>query len=312
MPGVLPVMPITIRPLVEADLPAVDRILQAAFERAQSFEAMLRLNGAAQPGNQLVAVENGTVVGTVGAVDFGQLAYVALMGVDPACHGRGIARRLMESVLARLDAAGCPTVLLDATDAGAALYEKLGFVDDSHAFEYEQPATPPRAFESTAFISPTSSGPGQGSQLAWARQGHLAMRPMTGADLGDVAAFDAPLFGSNRGRLLQILLDQTPNRAIVARDTAGHVVGYAFSRGVIGPWVARDAETAEMLFCAATGMALSDPVRVLVPRSNGHARELLDRLGLKQIRQLRHMRRGGSGPPGKAYCLFGQVSFGLG
>ena len=34
--------------------------------------------------------------------------------------------------------------------------------------------------------------------------------------------------------------------------------------------------------------------------------------GLRSIRQLRHMRRGGAAPPGDATCLFGQVSFGLG
>ena len=72
-------MPISLRPLVAADLPAVDRILQAAFERTVSFAAMLRLNGAAQPGNQLVATEGGQVVGTVVAVNFGR---AGLRGFD--------------------------------------------------------------------------------------------------------------------------------------------------------------------------------------------------------------------------------------
>ena len=57
---------------------------------------------------------------------------------------------------------------------------------------------------------------------------------------------------------------------------------------------------------------MPEPVRVLVPRSNDRCREILDRHGLQCIRRLRHMRRGGTAPPGMPECLFGQVSFGLG
>jgi predicted N-acetyltransferase YhbS len=305
-------MPITIRALVESDLPTVDRILQAAFERTHSFESMLRLNGAAQPGNQLVAVERGQVVGTVGAVDYGQLAYVALMGVDPAFHGRGIARQLMQHVLSRLDAGGCPIVLLDATEAGAAIYEKLGFVDDSFAYEYQDDshAAPGVAPRENAPPHPSLSRQGRGFSERSVEQ--EAVRAMTAADLAEVTAFDAPRFGADRGGLLRILFSETPDRALVARDADGQVAGYAFARGVLGPWVADDTVTTEQLFTAARALPSQDPLRVLVPRSNSCACALLGEYGLRPIRQLRHMRRGGAKPPGQPSCLFGQVSFGLG
>ncbi len=281
-------MSITIRPLVEADLPAADRILQAAFERSHSFTPMLRMNGAAQPGNQCVAVIDGKVVATVGAVDYGRFAYVALMGVDPAYHRRGIARQMMDHVLARLDGRGCPIVLLDATEGGAALYEQIGFVDDSFAYEYQGIATP----------------------AGLTRNGRVER--MTPAMLPEVAVFDAPRFGADRSRLLEILLAETPDRAFVCRDAAGRIGGFAFARVVLGPWVAQDTATAEQLFDAALAANGSENVHVLVPRSNERAVELLERRGVPRIRRLRHMRRGGNAPPGDPTGLFGQVSFGLG
>lgn len=281
-------MSITIRPLVEADLPVVDRILQSAFDRTHSFIPMLRLNGAAQPGNQCVAILDDRVVATVGAVDFGRFAYVALMGVDPAYHRRGIARKMMEYVLARLDEHGCPVVLLDATEAGAALYEQIGFMDDSHAYEYEGDVT-------------GASGFAGGS-----------VEIMTPDMLAEVSAFDRIRFGADRGTVLQILLAETPDRALVARDAQGRITGYAFARVVLGPWVADDIETAEQLLDAAVRLDGEPSAHVLVPRSNQWAVELLERRGLHRIRRLRHMRRGGTGAQGDPECLFGQVSFGLG
>ncbi|HEY4311994.1 MAG TPA: GNAT family N-acetyltransferase [Pirellulales bacterium] len=281
-------MPPTIRPLVAADLPVADRILQAAFERTHSFTPMLRLNGAAQPGNQCVAVIDGQVVALVGAVDFGRFAYVALMGVDPAFHRRGIARQMMDHVLARLDAQGCPIVLLDATESGAGLYEQIGFVDDSFAYEYQGEATMPTA---------PPSGP---------------IELMTAAMMAEVAAFDATRFGADRNAVLRILLAETPDRALVCRDEQGSIAGYAFARIVLGPWVARDPATAEQLFDAVLRINNSSAIHVLVPRSNEHAVELLERRGVPRLRRLRHMRRGGDAPPGDPSCLFGQVSFGLG
>ncbi len=284
-------MTIAIRPLVEADLPVVDRILQAAFGRSFSFEPMLRLNGAAQPGNQLVAVADEHVVATVGAVDYGDFAYVALMGVDPAYTRRGIARRMMDAVLTRLDQRGCPVVLLDATEAGAALYTQIGFVDDSTAYEFEGewPATVPEP--------PAASG---------------TIAPLATADLDEVIAFDTPRFGADRTPVLRLLQAEHPQQALVSRDQAGRVNGYLFMRVVIGPWVAADMATAERLLIAARQRLSPSPVRVLVPRSNQQACELLTRHGLHMLRPLRHMRRGGTKPPGEPACLFGQVNFGLG
>jgi len=282
-------MPITtIRPLVAADLPAADRILRAAFDRPYSFTPMLQLNGAVQPGNQSVAEIDGHVVATVGAVNYGELAYVALMGVDPAYHRRGIARQMMDHALERLDAQGCPIVLLDATDSGAALYEQIGFVDDSQAYEY---------------LGSPHAASGKSAPHVQLMQLH---------DLPEVIEFDRPRFGANRENVLRILYREAPQSALVSRDNAGRVQGFAFARAVLGAWVARDEQTAEELFDAVCRLQPDEPLHVLVPRSNERAAALIERRGLARLRTLRHMRRGGGDPPGQPQELFGQVSFGLG
>ena len=153
----------------------------------------------------------------------------------------------MENVLARLDERGCPVVLLDATEVGAVLYEKLGFVDDSKAFEFEGEPSSPDAKDVV---------------------GSNRVERMAAADLAEVIAFDTPRFGADRRRLLRILLEQTPDRALVCRDARGQVSGFLIARTALGPWVAADVATAEQLFLAARALPAQDPLRVLVPRSN--------------------------------------------
>ena len=187
-------------------------------------------------------------------------------------------------------------MLLDATEAGAALYEKLGFVDDSYAYEYQQ-----------------DSGAALASRIRRARcDGRMHIRPMTVDDLAEVTAFDAPRFGTDRGHLVGILLAEHRGGAGHAPRAVGHVAGYAFARSVLGPWVARQHSHSRSALQGRCTLMMPGPVRLLVPRSNDLCREILDRHGLQCIRRLRHMRRGGAAPPGEPACLFGQVIFGLG
>ncbi|MBI2827122.1 MAG: GNAT family N-acetyltransferase [Planctomycetia bacterium] len=282
-------MSITIRPLLEVDLPAADRVLRAAFERDFSFQPALRLSERVQPGSHFVAVNSAGVVGTVGAINYGRFAYIALMGVAPQQQRGGIGRRLIEHALAELDRQGCRMALLDATDAGAALYTPFGFVDDGVACEYV------------------------GQFPSSANGDCAAIRPMQESDLAEVIAFDTPRFGADRSTLLRVLLADAAGRALVSCDSAGAVDGFLIARAsVLGPWVASDLRAAERLLLAAARLPLNDVAKVFVPRSNGFAESLLAKHGFCVERRLRHMRRGGASPPGVPACLFGQTSFGLG
>lgn len=283
-----------IRSMRDSDLPAADRLLQAAFARPSSFVAHARLTIQLQPDGVLVAEHQGKLLGTVGAVDYGRLAYIGLMAVDPARQSAGIGRALMDHLLAWLDERGCTMALLDATDRGALLYEKLGFVEDATAFVYELLGeVRPRIARAAKFESSPAT-----VQLA------------TVDDLPDVIALDAVHFGADRAKLHHALWPEFQTRWFVARDASGRLVGYLVDRDpVIGPWVATSPAVAEQLLSAALALEHTRPPLVMVPRSNLLAVDLLVAHGFVEQRRLRHMRRGGEGPPGNAAALFGQSSF---
>lgn len=268
-----------------SDLAQADRVLCAAFNRPASFQPHLRLHRRIAPDLFWVAEEAGAIVGTLGAVDYGRLAYVGLMAVDPSRQRAGIARRLVAHLLAAIQRRGCQIALLDATDAGAPLYEQFGFVDDGVA----------RVLELDTFST--------GSQQP-------AVDISNEAELAELGALDAEAFGADRQKLLEALAQDYADRLLVARDRAGGVMGYLFARDpTLGPWVARDLPTAEALLAAALRLPFLETPHVLVPRSNAQAYDLLTRFGFSERRRLRHMRRGGTASPGKPELLFGQTSF---
>ncbi len=222
-------------------------------------------------------------------VDYGQVSYIGLMAVDPEQQGRGIARQLVQHVLAILDLRNCPTVLLDATPQGAPLYAGLGFVDDHTAYAFERDA------------------------MAEDSRPSYPVRLGTYEELPAICALDRPIFGADRSRLLSMLWSEHQARCLVAYDKQGRLTGYLFVRDpVLGPWAALDPDAAGGLLSAALRLRFEHAPQVLVPRSNALAVELLGRFGFVERRRLRHMRRGGPESPGIAQRLYGQSSFGHG
>jgi predicted N-acetyltransferase YhbS len=120
---------VRVRRLRADDIPAVDPIMRAAYgvERpyAERIAAYLRQRGTLP----LVAEHDSRVAGAVFGLDYTTSAYVALMGVAPALHRRGIGNALMTALMAWSDERGFRDVRLDATPAGAPLYERFGFAD---------------------------------------------------------------------------------------------------------------------------------------------------------------------------------------
>ena len=164
---------------------------------------------------------------------------------------------MMEHVLARLDERGCPVVLLDATEAGA------------------RPCT--SRWVSWTTRTPTNT---RAKSAAAADRASGRVELMTRACCGEVTAFDRDRFGADRGKLLQLLLAETPDRALFAATRRELIAGFAFARVVLGPWVAEDSATAEQLLDAAVRTSAEPSAHVLVPRSNQRAVELLERRGL--------------------------------
>lgn len=277
-----------LRALLPADAGAADVVLRAAYgggSRRDRVEKYLAL----QPDGWLLAEVDGEAAGVAGTMHYGPFAYIGLVGVSPAFRRRGIALALMQHLLGWLAERGDPVVVLEASPAGAPLYEKLGFIDDGHtiSFEFEGP---PRQY-------PPASG----------------VQPLTPADLPAITAFDAPIFGAARQPVFELLLREEPARAFVLRDEAGACAGFLFAQSdKLGPWAAATPAAAEALLTTALALRYTAGPYVLAPGNNPHITPLLARHGFVAVRALRHMYRGGDHSPGQPALLYGRASFAIG
>jgi predicted N-acetyltransferase YhbS len=268
-------MPVaTVRRLGAADIPAADRLLRAAFAVDRSYVARLERYLAIEPDAWFAAERDGTLVGTLGAVRYGDFAYLGLMSVDPTQQKTGLGRLLLEHVLAWLDARGVGCAVLDATVAGAPLYEKLGFVDVGITHELSS--------EGRTLAPP-----------ACAAGVHVV--DATADDLPAIVALDRAAFGAGRAHVLARLVAERPDRLLVARRAGadGPIDGYLhMHEPMLGPWAARTPAAAHTLLAEALARPARGALRVQVPDANPLVRPLLLDAGFVDARVTRHMRRG--------------------
>ncbi|MGH3670834.1 MAG: GNAT family N-acetyltransferase [Pseudonocardiaceae bacterium] len=141
---------IKVRQAVTEDLPAVRRIVTAAYAEFEPWltpENWARMTGniakvvePGAPGRLRVAELRDRIAGTVtylppGPKDYQRVpaewAVIRVLGVDPALRGHGVARALTDDCLALARADHAPAVGLHTAEmmlAARALYEHSGFV----------------------------------------------------------------------------------------------------------------------------------------------------------------------------------------
>jgi GNAT superfamily N-acetyltransferase len=283
-------MSIVITTLTDADVEAAANILDSAFGPSDSYVGTVQRFLALQPDGCLIARFDGVPAGTVGAINYGDFAYIGLMAVDQAMQRRGIARKLMDDLLAWIDASGCPISLLDATEVGALLYPLVGFEDDGHVTMYECKTL---NTQHTEF--------------------DRAIEPLRMDNLAALVAFDTPLFGADRSRVFASYLADFPDRAFMMCDASGQITGYVIAQPQrIGPWMACTPQVAEALLTKALSLPYAISARVIIPAENTSGIAMLERHGFVQTRVLRHMRRGGTQQPRNRSVLYGQTTFALG
>lgn len=282
---------IEIRAMTEADIPAADAIGMAAYGRESRRAELARLLRL-QPDGWLLAEADGQPAGMVGATDFGPFTYVGQMGVLPAFQRRGIARALMERLLAWVDGRGCVVTLLDASDAGYPLYAGMGFAVDDGVARLALAGVP---------------------KVDTRVPGSVRVDVMRREDLVEVIAFDTPRFGADRGGVLAAYLAGGAGRAFVARGERSEVRAFLFAQArMLGPWVAATPEDAEVVLARALALPFAGAPLVITPEANGAALALLARYGFAAQRMLRHMRRGGSPLLERRTRVYGQASFAIG
>ena len=167
-----------------------------------------------------VAVQEGEVVATALATPFGNAAMVNMVIVDASLRRKGIARVMMERVMAVADPASWHLV---ATDAGLPLYEAFGFSRTGKIVRYQGNVADVR-----------SSG-----DACWG----------SSSDLAAVIRLDKAASGMDRAAMYSALSKVA--RIAVLRRSDG-IVGHAFVRDfgrgrVVGPVVASSVGAAQSL-----------------------------------------------------------------
>jgi len=264
---------------------ALDALMQRAY-RANSFLNQIHWYTTTLPSSIIVAEDNGRLVGAgccIAYTDAG-FGWIGLIATEPGDERRGIGQLVTERTVEFLAAHGCAAVL-DASAAGAPLYERMGFHDAGITRVLSLPPAP------AAGSSPESPH-----------------------DVADIAELDRRAFGVDRAPLLRVILDQSPRRAAVTRDHNGNATGFVIVRGdTIGPLVAAadDALAALVGDARAIGAAVGVAQRIAVPPGTPHLDALFAH-GFEPMRELRHMRLGIDTLPGSARTYIGRASLGVG
>lgn len=258
------------RPFTAADIDYGMRLknLQNWNQTRADWERILELN----PGGSFLGILDGEPAGTVTGIVLGDMGWVGMMLVDPGRRRMGIGRALLEREIRHLrDVQGCASVRLDATPLGKKLYDTMGFADE---YRLERRLRPPGRL----------AAPG--------------LPPVAPSDIEALLAFDREAFGYDRSALLRHLL--SGGFSALARDGGG-IRGYVLGRpghaaDFVGPWVARDRETAEALFRAALAAMGERPLYVDVTLPNAGAVEISARYGFAPQREFIRMGLGGLPP----------------
>lgn len=233
-----------------------------------------------------VAEVDGAPAAVISVVNYdARFAFLGFYIVRPDLRGQGIGLRLWQAGLAH---AGERTIGLDGVPAQQANYIRQGFVF---------------AHRNIRFAG--VPGPGEMGETV-----DLAEIPFQ-----EVAASDARVFPAPRAAFLKAWI-AAPGHAGRAVMRAGRLKGWGVVRPArtgwkIGPLIAEDPETADVLFRALRAEAGEAPVVLDVPEPHAEALALARRHGLSPVFETARMYRG-SLRPATLQPLFGVTSFELG
>jgi GNAT superfamily N-acetyltransferase len=255
--------PYILREMQEEDLPAAMRLKEAEGWNQTLDDWKFFLNG---PGNiSLVAGEEDRVTGTAVAVGYAEhLFWLGMVLVDRHHRGKGIAKSLLNALIARVSPKGY--IKLDATPEGRKVYEKMGFHGEYEIYRMVNP--------SVENISPEQEEAG----LVRACHEHAAW----------IIRYDRQVFGAGRPALIRRLLQEdTAHARILLRDNEpeGFLLGRQGSRYFhAGPLSAKSPDSAKSLLkntlVSLTGQAVTVDV-------TAYQQELIDWLEKNNFRKQR-------------------------
>ena len=263
-----------IRLLGEPDIPGAMRLKELARwnQTEDDWRRLLQL----EPLGCFAALCNGNVIGTTTTTTYGEeLGWIGMVLVNPENRRRGVATRLVKKALDYLSRK-VPTVKLDATAEGKAVYESLGFEIESVIERWSGIATASSLEDS----------------------GRVETVPALDSNSrSELLTLDLQAFGVDRSRLIKLLIDNACVAPVIAREKDGRLSGYALARrgtdaDYVGPLVSSDREQVAPLLDQTFAELCSRQIYVDLSSGSDGGKKLLADRGLMKQRDLIRMSYG--------------------
>jgi predicted N-acetyltransferase YhbS len=273
-------MQIEVRLLLESDIPAALRLRELAQwnQTENDWLRLLRL----EPNGCFCATIDGEVVATTTTTTYKpELAWIGMVLVDPKRRQQGIATRLMKIALEYLADAGVPTVKLDATPLGCALYRNLGFKDESLIERWVG--------------------------IAGSRE--VTCSSLDTAARREALLFDRHAFGADRSKLLEMLIDDCCVTPLVTTAAEGQLTGYGLARPgsaavYVGPLLAASTDEARCLFDGLISQLSGQRIYIDLNSSFMDGQKILTERGFVKQRDLIRMFYGQTSEAGSSPSIF--------
>jgi ribosomal protein S18 acetylase RimI-like enzyme len=130
-----PKLPVHIRLATAGDVPAIIRVVNAAFAIETFIDGTRtdeeRMAEMLRKGEFLVAEEGGRIMASVYVERRGQRGYFGMLAVDPASQGKGLGRAMVQAAESYCQDRGCfvmDLAVLSLRPELLPLYQKLGYV----------------------------------------------------------------------------------------------------------------------------------------------------------------------------------------
>lgn len=130
-----PKLPVHIRAAIAGDVPAIIRVVNAAFAIETFLDGTRtdekRMAEMTTKGNFLVAEDGGRIMASVYVEPRGERGYFGMLAVDPASQGRGLGRAMVKAAESYCQNRGCTAMdiaVLSLRPELLPLYQKLGYV----------------------------------------------------------------------------------------------------------------------------------------------------------------------------------------
>jgi GNAT superfamily N-acetyltransferase len=263
---------VTARPLNDRDLGAALTLSAEAGwnQTAADWQIFLDLGSAVG-----VVGTDGHLIATAATLPHAsRFAWISMVLVTAAQRRQGLARWLLRDCIERLTGRQLVPVL-DATPAGRNVYSGLGFHD---------------AWSMRRLVGLVGRA-AQAPQAGPAAEG-VTVRPLDPADWPQIIAYDAAIFGADRGALLRRLAGRLPQAVLIA-ERQGRLAGFLLGRdgrvmNQLGPLVAESDQVARALLARACA-AVALPLAVDVPDRHAGLGGWLLTLGFTAERPLTRM-----------------------